>query len=61
MSAYAQLSGEQIQSYALKVQREWHWLSYTPAQRREILARVQRLVAAQPQSYLAWYWREVYR
>jgi hypothetical protein len=58
---YAQLSDEQIASYATKAQREWHWSHYQEAEQRVILARIARLVEANPRSYLAKHWREVYK
>lgn len=57
----AQLTAAQAAAYAVKVQRAWHWECYGERERAAILARVRRLVAARPGSYLARHWREVYR
>lgn len=57
---YAQLTAAQCESFAIRYQREWHYLSYPPATRRAILARVERLVASNPNSYLARHWKAVY-
>lgn len=48
-------------STTIKLAREYLWNNQSPKLRDETLARVQRLVAEQPQSWLAKHWKEVYR
>lgn len=58
---YPQLTAAQQHAYAVKVQRAWHFDNYDARRQAQILARVQRLIAARPGSYLAKVWKEVYR
>lgn len=57
---YPQMTTEQCHAYAMKVQREWHYLSYPPQERVAIRARVEQFVTSNPNSYLARTWRQVY-
>lgn len=59
-SGYAQLTARECETFAVKVQRAWHFDNYPPAEQAAILARVRRLVASNPNSYLARVWRQVY-
>lgn len=48
-------------STTIKLAREQLWKGQPPKLQRETLARVERLVAEQPNSWLAKHWKEVYR
>jgi hypothetical protein len=60
-SSYPTLSAARQHAYAMRVQRAWHYDNYDARRQAEIVERVKRLVAARPGSYLARFWREVYR
>lgn len=60
-SGYPQLTSAQQHSYAMKVQRAWHFDNYDARRQAEIVERVKRLVEHNPNGYLARHWREVYR
>ena len=59
-AGYAQLTAAQCHAYAMKVQRELHYDCYDARRRAEIMEKVKRLVAHNPNSYLARHWKEVY-
>ena len=57
----AKLTSAQAAVIAVRLQRAWHWTPYSAAQQAEILARVQRLIARNPNGYLARHWQDIYR
>lgn len=59
--SYPQLTQAQQHAYAMKAQRQFHWLGYSSARQAQILDTVKRLIAQRPNSYLARIWQEVYR
>lgn len=47
-------------SVSLRIARREQWLNQPPQLRQETIARVRRIVAAYPQSYLARHWQDIY-
>lgn len=58
---YPSLTMAQIESFAVKVQRAWHYDNYDAAEQAIIRERVAQLVKQNPRGYLAKHWMEVYR